>query len=247
LLQSGSSSAAGAGNDPLADLEQMLSSLGGSGDSSDSKPVSSGGAPPPFQSDTLSALLSLQGTGGSGTSSLFSQLDTDGDGAISKTDFEKALDSSGVDASSADNIFAQIDKDGDGIVSQDELAATAERVHHHGGGGGAHGAHGAAGASGASGSGDSSSSDDGSTTETTVGADGSITTTVTYADGSTSTTVTPPQQTSSSNTSDSGSSDKDKDKSQGAVPSGFANLLDQLKQLQSQVMSQATSLVSTVV
>jgi hypothetical protein len=245
LLQSGSSSAASTSSDPLASLEQMLSSLGGTGTSSDTKAASSGGSPPPFQSNTFSALLSLQGGdgGASGMSSLFSQLDSDGDGTVSKTDFDKALGATGVNASSADNIFAEIDKDGDGIVSQDELAATAGRAHRHGGGGGAHAAHGAGGASGASGSDDSSASDDGSTTETTVAADGTITTTVTYADGSTSTTVTPPQQTGSSNTGDDDSSKKDKSQVQG----GFANLLDQLKRMQAQMLGQASSLISTVV
>jgi len=51
----------------------------------------------------------------------FSKLDTDGDGKISKTEFESAANGR-VDSSVADSVFDKIDGDSDGSVSQGELA-----------------------------------------------------------------------------------------------------------------------------
>src|SRR5690348_13625982 len=59
-----------------------------------------GMAPPPFPDGTMAALISLKSqdsSGSGGPQSLFGGLDTDGNGAISQSEFESALNTSGVD------------------------------------------------------------------------------------------------------------------------------------------------------
>jgi hypothetical protein len=92
-----------------------------------------GGAPPPaagaasrFDFGTLSALLSAQGqsgvNAGGRADALFAKLDADGDGKVSKAEFEGALGKAGVDAASADAMFVRFDADNDGAISRDEFA-----------------------------------------------------------------------------------------------------------------------------
>lgn len=147
-----------------------------------------------LSASTMSALLDAQSqtqvsssskTRSDALKSLFAQLDGDGNGSISKAEFEDKLGAGGTNIANADKVFAKLDKDGDGSVSIDELGKAlkgAGRPHHGGGGSG--------------GAGDSSDVT-GATTSTTVNADGSTTTSITYADGSnvTSTSAVPASST----------------------------------------------------
>ncbi|OYU88377.1 MAG: calcium sensor EFh [Bradyrhizobiaceae bacterium PARB1] len=147
-----------------------------------------------LSASTMSALLDAQSqtqvsssskTRSDALKSLFAQLDGDGNGSISKAEFEDKLGAGGTNVANADKVFAKLDKDGDGSVSIDELGKALKGVGrpHHGGGG-------------SGGAGDSSDVT-GATTSTTVNADGSTTTAITYADGSkvTSTSAVPASST----------------------------------------------------
>ena len=83
---------------------------------------------------TMSALLDAQSqstaTGSSTTASksqskalkdLFDQIDGDGDGSITKSEFENALGAGGTNTANADSVFSKLDKDSDGKVSLDEM------------------------------------------------------------------------------------------------------------------------------
>src|SRR3984893_8649724 len=98
--------------------------------------------PPP----TPSALLAAQSQSASGATTtsaptdpssalkdLFSQLDANGDGQISKSEFENALGAGGTNIAQADAVFSKLDKNGDGSVSLDELtsALKGSKGHHH--------------------------------------------------------------------------------------------------------------------
>ena len=97
---------------------------------------------------TMSALLAAQGqsstaagTPASTTRSdalkdLFSQLDTNGDGQISKSEFENGLGAGGTNIAQADDVFNKLDANGDGSVSLDEMqkalqGAQGKGGHHH--------------------------------------------------------------------------------------------------------------------
>ena len=245
LLQSMSSGVgAAASTDPLDSVSQLLS--GSSTDSSSNQTSTTnvfGPSPPPFSDGTMAALMALQGQGASGadgsggSQSLFSQLDTDGDGSISKTEFESALGQSGVDTSSADALFSKLDQNGDGSVSQSELSSAAHRGHGHG-----HGHHmDAGGAQGAGGQGGGDqgglaslldgTSANGAQTQTATNADGSSTTTITYADGSTVTMTTPAAE-------QNGGTSGDGTNGQTAGSSNSNNLIEQLIKLQAQLVQQ---------
>ena len=116
---------------------------------------------------------------------LFSQIDGDGDGKITKSEFENALGAGGTNLAQADDVFSKLDSNSDGSVSLDEMSKALKSGHH-----GHHHAQGAGDASG-SGSNSSSPSSGGSTSTSTTGADGSTTTTVTYADGFKMSTTVP--------------------------------------------------------
>ena len=93
----------------------------------------------------MSALLAAQSqssTGSTTTAStsrsdalkdLFSQIDGDGDGKITKSEFENALGAGGTNLAQADDVFAKLDKDGDGSVSLDEMSSALKggKGHHH--------------------------------------------------------------------------------------------------------------------
>ena len=57
---------------------------------------------------------------------LFKLLDGDGDGKISKAEFEDKLGAGGTNTANADSVFAKLDTDGDGSVNLDELSAVAK-------------------------------------------------------------------------------------------------------------------------
>jgi hypothetical protein len=114
---------------------------------------------------------------------LFSQIDADGDGSITKSEFEDALGAGGTNLAKADDVFSKLDSNADGSVSLDEMSKALKSGHGH------HHAQGAGGAG--DGSDSSSKPSGGSTSTTTTAADGSTTTTVTYADGFKMSTTVP--------------------------------------------------------
>jgi EF-hand domain pair len=160
---------------------------------------------------TLSALFAAQDPSQSSASTsksdalknLFGLLDTNGDGQISKSEFEDKLGAGGTNVANADSVFGKLDANGDGSVSLDELtqALTATKK-----GGGHHHAHGAGGKGGGKGGEDELlKALDGASGNSTTNSDGSTSTTVTYADGSTVTMTTPAASKSSSSSSASSS------------------------------------------
>ncbi|NYG45915.1 hypothetical protein GGD67_003376 [Bradyrhizobium sp. IAR9] len=158
---------------------------------------------PQISAETMNALFAAQSQSADGSASsnstsstskgreaalkdLFSQIDADGDGKITKSEFEDALGAGGTNLAKADEVFSKMDANADDSINLGEMtkALTSGRHGHH--------AHGADGAGDASGSGSGSSSPGGgSTTTTTTAADGSTTTTVTYADGFKMSTTVP--------------------------------------------------------
>jgi EF-hand domain pair len=148
---------------------------------------------------------------------LFSQIDANGDGQITKQEFENALGAGGTNLQMADDVFSKMDSNGDGQISLSEMQqalqgqsstdGTSGQVHHHHHhhGRGAGGAGGADSASGANGAGGSAGGNDplmqalqGATSTSTTNSDGSTTTTLTYADG---TKITMTQAAAGSTTS----------------------------------------------
>lgn len=172
---------------------------GSNGDTSVLTPANSTGPAPggALSPSTFNALLSAQDSNGKASpsdalKSLFTQIDTNGDGKITKAEFEDKLGAGGTNIAAADNVFSKMDADNDGSVSLDEMASALKgkgRGHPH-----AHQAGGGADALMQALQGASSSS--------TTNSDGSITTTLTYADGSKITISQP----ASSGTSTSASS-----------------------------------------
>lgn len=137
--------------------------------------------------ETMSALLSAQGQSGTNFAptgrgealkDLFARIDADGDGKITKGEFEEALGAGGTNLEQADDVFGKLDKDGDGSVSLNELASALMPRH-------------------ARKRGHDESRDpllaalDGATGSTVANADGSTTTSLTYSDGSTVTMTKP--------------------------------------------------------
>jgi Ca2+-binding EF-hand superfamily protein len=143
---------------------------------------------------------------------LFSQIDANGDGQISKTEFENALGAGGTNLAQADDVFNKLDANGDGSVSLDEMQKALQ-----GAGGGHHhhhhvaasddststdGTNSTAGASGSGGAGGSNSDPllqalAGATSTSVTNSDGSTTTSITNADGSVITMTSPAATTSS--------------------------------------------------
>jgi hypothetical protein len=142
----------------------------------------------PISPETMSALLDAQSQSSAGSTTasksrsaalkdLFGQIDGDGDGKISKEEFETALGAGGTNLTQADGVFGKLDKDGDGSVSLKELASALKpKGHHHD--------------RDKAGDGDGSGSDpfsqalQGASTTSVTNSDGSVTTSLTYADGS---------------------------------------------------------------
>jgi len=181
--------------------------------------------------ETMSALIAAQSQSGATPSAptdpssalkdLFSQIDGNGDGQISKSEFENALGAGGTNLAQADDVFNKLDTSGDGSVSLDELSKALKGAGH-----GGHHHH-------AEGSGDAGSSTDtsGSSTDplaqalagasgnSVTNTDGSTTTSITYADGSKVTLTTPAASTASSSATSS------------------YNLIEQLIQREAQALS----------
>jgi Ca2+-binding EF-hand superfamily protein len=181
-------------------------------------PASGSGGPPSgggLSPATMSALLAAQDQSSSSTAptsrsgalkDLFSQLDADGDGKVTKSEFENALGAGGSNIAQADDVFGKLDKNGDGSVSLDEMSSALK-------GAGGHGHHhrhvassdGSSDSSGASGS----DSDpllqalDAASSTSTTNSDGSTTTSLTYADGSKVTMTSAPTAAASTSAASS--------------------------------------------
>ncbi|MGA9088236.1 MAG: EF-hand domain-containing protein [Bradyrhizobium sp.] len=159
---------------------------GGSSASGNSAPASGSTGFSQISPATMSALLAAQGQSSAATpastspasamQSLFSQIDGNGDGQITKSEFENALGAGGTNLAQADHVFGQLDKNGGGTVSLGELSSALR-------GSGGHGHHGHAHIGGSGGSGGDPSSAGASATSVT-NSNGSTTTSLTYADGS---------------------------------------------------------------
>jgi hypothetical protein len=142
LTSSKSSSAPSTGvrqNSPFDLLSSGSQASVGSGRGS-----GSGGAQ--ISPQTMSALLDAQSQSSTGSTAsasksrssalkdLFAQIDGDGDGKITKLEFEEALGAGGTNLAQADSVFGKLDKDGDGSVSLAELASAlrgGKGRHHH--------------------------------------------------------------------------------------------------------------------
>jgi Ca2+-binding EF-hand superfamily protein len=177
----------------------------------------SGGCPPGggLSPATMSALLAAQDQSSSSAAptsrsdalkDLFSQLDADGDGQVSKSEFENALGAGGSNIAQADDVFGKLDKNGDGSVSLDEMSSALKgagghgRRHHH-----VASSDGSSDSSGASGS----DSDpllqalDAASSTSVTNSDGSTTTSLTYADGSKVTLTSAPTASASTSAASS--------------------------------------------
>jgi hypothetical protein len=166
-------------------------------------------------------------------SSLFSQLDANGDGQVSQSEFENIFGSN-ADVSKVDGLFNALDGNGDGSVSLDELtsAAQASHAHHHG-----HHHH----AGGGEGVGQTidallTAGTQGASVGSTTNADGSSTTTISYADGSKVALTTPSGSGDSGGDSTSGSSGSSSANA-NSRNANYTSLLEQLIRLQAQVLS----------
>jgi hypothetical protein len=93
---------------------------------------------------TLSALLAAQSQSSTTATTpastspagalrdLFSQIDANGDGKITKSEFENALGAGGTNIAAADKVFNELDGNGDGSVSLGELKSALQGGHHGG-------------------------------------------------------------------------------------------------------------------
>ena len=161
----------------------------------------------------MSALIAAQSQSGATASAftdpssalkdLFSQIDADGDGKITQSEFENALGAGGTNLAQADDVFNKLDTNGDGTVSSDELSKALKGAGH-----GGHHHHHAGGASDAGSTDGSGSSTDplsqalaGSSSNSVTNSDGSTTTSITYADGSKVTLTTPAAASSAATSS----------------------------------------------
>ncbi len=187
---------------------------------------------------TMSALLAAQSQSPTGSAtpastspasalqSLFSQIDANGDGQITKSEFENALGAGGTNIAQADKVFSQLDTNGDGTVSLGELSS-ALKGHRHADAGGSSGSGGAD-----SGNTGGSSSDpllqalQAASSTSVTNSNGSTATSLTYADGS-KVTMTSPVSTTSS----------------GAASSSY-NLIEQMIQREANAISLSTTPLS---
>jgi len=206
-------------------------------DASGATTGTSGGSGTQIAPDTMNALLSAQGqqmilvNGDAFSQKLFSLLDTNSDGSISKSEFETAFAHNG-DTTKADGLFAKLDANGDGSVSSSELLnaldgqdqgqdqGLQQAHHHHHHGGFDMSGIGQSSATNGSGSTDPLTQPDNS--QTVTNSDGSTTTTITYADGSQVSMMAPAGNGSGS----------------GASPS---NLIERMIQRQAQMLASAAA------
>lgn len=215
LLSSLAAGKAGSATKAKVGLTQNTSSPFGltaaSTTASQSSGVAGTGQSGALSPQTLNALLAAQDPSQASASSstsksgalknLFSLLDNNGDGQISKSEFESNLGAGGTNIANADSVFGKLDTNGDGSVSLDELSAALKGK---GGGGGHHHAHGTGGGKG--GQDALLQALDGASSTSTTNSDGSTTTTMTYADGTTITMNSPAAASKNSSAANNASS-----------------------------------------
>jgi hypothetical protein len=195
-----------------------------------------------FSSNTLGTLISLQSQQSwtdpiaAKAQSVFSEFDTNGDGSISKSEFENVFGSN-ADMSKVDGLFSALDTNGDGSISQSELTSAAQQSqaqHPH------HDCDNDMDNSGSGGANDPlaslMSATQGASSATTSNSDGSTSTTITYADGTT-VTMNVPAASSSNQTPNNGS---------GSQNTAY-NVLEQLIQLQAQMLAQSASTIAPTI
>jgi EF hand domain-containing protein len=201
---------------------------------------SSAGNGPTISPQTMSALIDAQSQSSSTNSAtsrsealkdLYSLIDGNGDGSITKSEFEGALGAGGTNVAAADDVFGKLDANGDGSVSLDELKSALQGSGRHGGR--HHHMHAAA-----SGNGSSDPNADplmqalsGASGSAVTNSDGSTTTTITYADGSEVSLTTPAASVST-----------------GSSASSSYNLIEQMIQCEAEALlaSVASSLPVSV-
>jgi Ca2+-binding EF-hand superfamily protein len=155
----------GDGSVSKTELEQAVSKAGGTARAADAlysvlDPGNSGGfseqqfaqaLPGPVLSNQVQAqMIGYQAQGWPGASqpggqlaqSLFSQIDSNGDGSISKAELEQAVTAAGGTKAGADALYAKLDPNNTGGVSEQQFAQSLSQTaphghhhHHHGGGG----------------------------------------------------------------------------------------------------------------
>ncbi|MGY4307617.1 hypothetical protein ACVIJ6_004860 [Bradyrhizobium sp. USDA 4369] len=190
--------------------------------------------------ETMNALLAAQSQSGTSSSAgaadplqdLFSLIDGDGDGKITKSEFESALGAGGTNLANADKVFGKLDSDGDGNVSFNELGSALKGGHHGrrhqagNAGGMGTGASSAVGGSSSAGADALMQALSGASSSSSTNSDGSTTTIITYADGSKMTLITPAATTGSN-----------------AAISSY-NMIEQLMQRQPKLQGSTTSTTS---
>jgi hypothetical protein len=176
-IDSGSSTSSGAtssvksGNRPHIAPETMSALISAQSQSSTSSSPATGSASSSSTSTTMSRQDALK--------DLFSKIDADGDGKITKSEFENALGAGGTNLAQADDVFSKLDANSNGSVSLDEMSKALKGGHR-----GHHRAQSGGGSGDASGGGSGSSqASSGSTRTPVVNSDGSTSTTIKYADG----------------------------------------------------------------
>ena len=186
----------------------------------------SGGGGSQISPETMSALLDAQSQSSTASATasksrssalkdLFAQIDGNGDGKITKSEFEEALGAGGTNRTNADSVFGKLDQDGDGSVSLKELASALKpKCHHH---------RDEANDANGSGSDPFSQALQGASTTSVTNSDGSVTTSLTYADGSKVTMISAASGSSAS-----------------AATSSY-NFIEQMIQRQAQAISSAAT------
>jgi Ca2+-binding EF-hand superfamily protein len=219
-------------------------------------PASGAGVGSQLSPVTMSALLAAQGQSSAGSTTststspssalqdLFSQIDANGNGQISKSEFENALGAGGTNLAQADDVFNKLDTNGDGSVSLNELKSALQGAggkggHHHHHVASSDGSGDTSGTGGASGAGGSSADPllqalSGASSTSVTNSDGSTTTSVTYADGSKVTMTSPATSTSSGGATSSNSA------------TSSYNLIEQMIQREAQMISSGATAALSV-
>ncbi|MCP1843395.1 hypothetical protein ACVIHI_003686 [Bradyrhizobium sp. USDA 4524] len=207
LMSSKSTTQTGGSSQGTKTTGLFAPSTGTSTSTGSSTGTGSGSGSPQISPLTMGALISAQSQSQTAVSNsptaasrsdalkdLFSQIDADGNGKITQSEFENALGAGGTNTAQADDVFSKLDSNGDGNVSLDEMSQALQGHK----GGGHHRHHMASGSTDGSGSGAGGSSSDplmqaldGATSTSVTNSDGSTTTTTTYADGSKVAMTTP--------------------------------------------------------
>lgn len=218
LLSSLTPDKSGAAKTGVKQTNSLFDVIGSTGNTPSATSVSptsstSAGALAP---STFNALLSAQDSNGKASpsdalKSLFAQIDGNGDGKITKAEFEDKLGAGGTNIAAADNVFNKMDANEDGSVSLDEMATALKSK-----GGGHHHAHQSGGGADAL-----MQALQGASSTSTTNSDGSITSILTYADGS-KVTISQPASSSTSTTA-----------------SSQYNLVDQMMQRQTDALAAA--------